>query len=165
MKCDDRSLSYSWWSEQMTAEVTAGSCMAFDIQPQELMTFDTYPQSKRMNWMTSDIVLAFDTMWWKLDKAFEDSVTATDAFYYTLNGSHHWADTVGTADQIYLYIDKVFGDTVSVIDDFLIGRRESMSDTVTATDHGVLNIQNYFQVGGLPNGYFAADYFGTGYTW
>lgn len=166
MKCDDRALSFSWWSEQMTAEVTAGSCMGFSMQQQELMTFDTYPQSKRMNWMNNDNVLVLDVAWWNLDKgAFADVVVVTDYVNINLNGRKLFNDSVGTADQIYLHTTKVFGDTVSTLDDFLAGSREPLKDTISASDHGQITVQNYFSNVGAPNGYFASDYFGYGYTW
>lgn len=161
-----RTVSFWWWSELLTQRVTYGSQMCVAAQPIERMIFSTFPQPDSKNWMHDDDVIVVDALAWNLKKSpWADTVVMTDSFYYTFNGGRVFHDTVGVPDSIALYLYKVFGDTVAVNDDFLIGQREAMHETVTATDHGQILMQNYFTSVGAPSGYFAADYFGYGYTW
>lgn len=207
MKCDTRALTYQWWSEHLKAQQTGGStCM--QAQPQELFTFDTYPQSRSLNRMLNDDQPVVDNFWWHFtlglkdfpdtvvmaddwervvhyERTFVSSVVPVDAFQIDVKWIRRfYDDPVVITDAVKFYIrpavkqdivvmddaltwklHKVFADTVMISDSFTNGHNQAESDSVTVTDHGAILSQSYFDHTGSPNGYFAADYFGYGYTW
>lgn len=151
MTCDQRLVTYVALCTRASADAfwqqVKAATLCMDVDASE-MCFDSYPVIASMNKLFKD-----------------DFITLVETL--VLNTSLVRTDTLSLIDALALNTNKKLADTISFTENVILTilAIRNFAEVVTLTDHGLLLNQNYFDHTGVPDGYFADDYFGDKRTW